>query len=67
MLKRIGGVNMNMIAQRYTTNVVTKEKNKKRYCSICDSLKSSLHEVSLHRDGKLQLSTWDEFKEEISK
>lgn len=62
-MRKIGGVNMNTVAR--LTN--TKEKLSKRYCSVYESLKESLKEVKLHRQGKIHLDTWDEFLEELKK
>lgn len=63
-MRRIGGVNMNTIA--HLTGKLTKEKAPKRYCSVYESLKESLKEVKLHREGKIHLDTWDEFLEELN-
>lgn len=63
-MRRIGGVNMNAIA--HLTGKLTKEKTPKRYCSVYESLKESLKEVKLHREGKIHLDTWDEFLEELN-
>ena len=60
-MRKIGGVNMNTVAR--LTN--TKEKLSKRYCSVYESLKESLKEVKLHKQGKIQLKTWDELYEEL--
>ena len=54
---------MNTVAR--LTN--TKEKLSKRYCSVYESLKESLKEVKLHKQGKIHLDTWDEFFEELKK
>lgn len=62
-MRKIGGVNMNAVAR--LTN--TKEKLSKRYCSVYESLKESLKEVKLHRQGKIHLKTWDELYEELQK
>lgn len=56
---------MNTIAR--FTGKLTKEKTAKRYCSICESLKESLKEVKLHKEGKIHLDTWDDFLEELKK
>lgn len=63
-MRKIGGVNMNAIA--HLTGKLTKEKAPKRYCSVYESLKESLKEVKLHREGKIHLDTWDEFLEELN-
>lgn len=44
---------------------ITKEKAPKRYCSVYESLKESFKEVKLHKEGKIQLKTWDELYEEL--
>lgn len=62
-MRKIGGVNMDTIA--HLSKRHTKEKASKRYCSISESLRESLKEVKLHKEGKLQLGTWDEFLEEL--
>ena len=59
-MRKIGGVNMNAISRR-----LTKEKMSERYCSVYESLKESLKEVKLHREGKIHLKTWDELYEEL--
>ncbi len=58
-MRKIGGIDMNAIA--HLTGKLTKEKTTKRYCSVYDSLKESLKEVKLHREGKTHLDTWDEY------
>lgn len=58
-MRKIGGVNMNAIAR--LTGKLTKENASERYCSVYESLKASLKEVKLHREGKIQLDTWDEY------
>lgn len=58
-MRKIGGVNMNAIAR--LTARPTKDKTPERYCSVYESLKESLKEVKLHREGKIQLDTWDEY------
>lgn len=57
-MKKIGGINMNTIAH---TGKIAKEKTAERYCSVYESLKKSLKEVKLHREGKINLDTWDEY------
>lgn len=64
-MKKIGGVNMNTIAR--LTGKLTKEKTPERYCSVYESLKKSLKEVKLHREGKMKLRTWEDFLEELNK
>lgn len=64
-MRKIGGVNMEAIAR--LKGKVTKEKAPKRYCSIYESLKESLKEVKLYKEGKIHLDTWDEFLEELKK
>lgn len=63
-MRKIGGVNMNTIT-RLTQH--TKDKATKRYCTVYESLRQSLKEVKLHRQGKIKLNTWDEFLEELKK
>lgn len=46
---------------------ITKDKALERYCSVYESLKESLKEVKLHREGKIQLDTWDEYLEKKHK
>lgn len=58
-MRKIGGVNMNAIAR--LTRVNTKDNNNERYCSIYESLKESLKEVKLYREGKIHLDTWEEY------
>lgn len=58
-MRKIGGINMNTIAR--LTARLTKDKTPERYCSVYESLKESLKEVKLHREGKIQLDTWDEY------
>lgn len=64
-MRKIGGVNMNTIA-RLTGKNVTKDKKSERYCSIYESLKQSLKEVKLHKEGKIKLDTWDDFLKELN-
>lgn len=64
-MRKIGGVNMETIAR--LKGRLTKEKTSKRYCSVYESLKESLKEVKLYKDGKVELDTWDEFLEELKK
>ncbi len=58
-MRKIGGVNMNAIAR--LTGKLTKDRKNERYCSVYESLRESLKEVKLHREGKIQLDTWDEY------
>lgn len=64
-MRKIGGVNMNAIARLFAKP--TKEKASERYCSVYKSLKESIKEVKLHKEGKIHLDTWDEFLEELKK
>lgn len=64
-MRKIGGVNMNAIARLFVKT--TKEKAPERYCSVYKSLKESLKEVKLHKEGKIHLDSWDEFLEELKK
>lgn len=63
-MRKIGGVNMNTVAHM---GKLTKEKTTERYCSVYESLKESLKEVKLIRDGKIKPKTWQEFLEELNK
>lgn len=38
-------------------------KKEERYCSVYESLKQSLKEVKLYREGKIHLDTWEEYIE----
>lgn len=58
-MRKIGGVNMSTIA--HLKGRLTKDKTTERYCSVYESLKESLKEVKLHRQGKIHLDTWDEY------
>lgn len=62
-MRKIGGVNMNTIAR--FTGKLTKDKTSERYCSVYESLKESLKEVKLIREGKIQAKTWQEFLKEL--
>lgn len=64
-MRKIGGVNMGTVAQ--LKKKLTKDKAQERYCSIYESLKQSLKEVKLHREGKIHLDTWDEYLNKIVK
>lgn len=64
-MRKIGGVNMEAIAR--LKGKFTKEKASKRYCSVYESLKESLKEVKLYKEGKIHLDTWDEFLNELKK
>ena len=63
-MKKIGGVNMNAIAR--LTARPTKDKTTKRYCKVYESLRESIKEVKLYKQGKLNLDTWDEFLKELN-
>lgn len=56
-MRKIGGINMNTVA----VGKLTKEKTSNRYCTVYESLKESLKEVKLHRQGKIHLDTWEEY------
>lgn len=60
-MRKIGGINMSTVTR--LTN--TKDKTSERYCSVYESLKASLKEVKLHKEGKIHLDTWDEFLKEL--
>lgn len=36
----------------------------KRYCSVEESLRQSLKEIKLYKQGKIKLQTWDEYVNE---
>lgn len=58
-MRKIGGVSMNTISSK-----LTKEKTPQRYCSIQESLRESLKEVKLIKQGKIKAKSWkDLFKE----
>lgn len=63
-MRKIGGVNMGTIAR--LTGKLTKDNTSKRYCSVYESLRQSLKEVKLYKQGKLHLDTWDEFLKELN-
>lgn len=63
-MRKIGGVNMDTIA-RLSSKRLTKEKATERYCSVYESLKESLQEVKLIKQGKVKPKTWDELYEEL--
>lgn len=62
-MRKIGGVNMNTIAQ--VKGRLTKDKTSERYCSIYESLDESLREVKQIKEGKIKPKTWRELLEEI--
>ncbi len=62
-MRKIGGVSMNTVTQ--LKGKLTKDKISKRYCSVYESLKESLHEVKLYKEGKIHLDTWDELYKEL--
>lgn len=64
-MRKIGGINMEAIAR--LRGKFTKEKASKGYCSVHESLKQSLKEVKLFKEGKIQLDTWDDFLKELNK
>jgi hypothetical protein len=45
-------------------NALPKEE---RYCPVSESLKESLKEVKLIREGKMKAITWDEYLKEQKK
>lgn len=63
-MRKIGGVNMEAIAR--LKGKLTKDKANKRYCRVYESLKESLKEVKLYKEGKIQLDTWDDFLKELN-
>ena len=52
-MRKIGGIKM-------STMILRREHN------IQETLKQSLKEVKLHKEGKIQLKTWDELYEELN-
>lgn len=50
-----------------TLGKLTKEKTSNRYCSVYDSLKESIKEVKLHKEGKIHLDSWNDFLKELRK
>lgn len=62
-MKKIGGINMNTVA--HLTRKTTEEKANKRYCSVYESLKESLKEVKLIKQGKIKTKDWREVLKEI--
>lgn len=63
-MKKIGGVNMNTIAR--FTGKLTKDKTSQRYCKVYESLKESLKEVRLIKQGKIKTKPWRELLEELN-
>ena len=45
--------------------IITKTKTSKRYCSVNESLKESLKEIKLIKEGKAKAKTWDELYDEL--
>lgn len=64
-MRKIGGINMEAIA-RLKGRLTKDEKTSKRYCSVYKSLKESLKEVKLYKEGKINLDTWDDFLKELN-
>ena len=62
-MRKIGGVNMNAIAR--LTARPTKDKTPERYCSVYESLKESLKEVKLIKEGKIKPKSWRELLKEL--
>lgn len=58
-MKKIGGINMNAVVG--LKRKIAKDRIEERYCSVYESLEQSLKEVKLHREGKINLDTWDEY------
>ncbi len=61
-MRKIGGVNMNTVAH---VGKLTKEKTPERYCSVYESLKESLKEVKLIKQGKTKTKSWKELYKEL--
>lgn len=59
-MRKIGGINMN-------TTILLKGKKNNRDCSIYESLKESVKEVKLFKNGNKELNTWDVFFNELNK
>lgn len=64
-MRKIGGVNMEAIAR--LAGKLTKDKKNKRDCTVYESLKESLKEVKLHKQGKIQLGTWNDLYNDLKK
>jgi len=64
-MRKIGGVNMDTIARLTVKH--TKDETPERYCSVYESLKESLKEVSLIKKGKTKTKTWKELYDELKK
>lgn len=67
-MKKIGGVNMEAIAR--LTGKLTKDrkcKKQKRNCTVYQSLDESLKEVKLHKEGKIQLRTWNDLYKDLKR
>ena len=63
LMRKIGGVNMNTVAR---LGKLTKEKTTERYCSVYESLKESLKEVKLIKQGKIKTKNWRELLNELN-
>lgn len=63
-MRKIGGVNMNTVA--HLTAKPTKEKAPERYCSVYESLKQSLKEVKLIKQGKIKTKNWRKLLNELN-
>lgn len=59
-MRKIGGVSMNTISGK-----LTKEKTPQRYCSIQESLRESLKEVKMIKQGKIKGKSWRELFKEL--
>lgn len=62
LMRKIGGVNMNTVAH---LGKLTKEKTTERYCSVYESLKESLKEVKLIKQGKAKTKSWKELYNDL--
>ena len=62
-MRKIGGVNMNTIARLSAKR--TKDNTPERYCSVYESLKESLKEVKLIKQGKIKAKPWRELLKEL--
>ena len=61
-MSKLGGVNMNTVAH---LGKLTKEKTTERYCSVYESLKESLKEVKLIKQGKAKTKSWKELYNDL--
>lgn len=58
-MRKIGGIKMNTAIRLKGT--IKENRVIDRYCSVYESIKESLKEVKLHKEGKIHLDTWEEY------